>query len=179
MKGVPRVLKRGVPNFHDGNDICRYPCPCMSISSAVLDLSSSCGFDMITLKAPVSPSCAMLDSCIVESDMARRCPGRKDVLCSKYAFRKGRPGDGVSEKAVSWLPSALASSGTCLASAFGSKPAVPGGDMGKTKVGCGYLWLAGRTVGLGSESAHHSCIPQVEGFLTAERYGHCCQHWRR
>jgi hypothetical protein len=93
MSGVPLNVNRGVPSFHDGIETCRKGPLLGSKSSAVCDLVSFKGFDIMTLKTPVSFASPGVASCTVESDTARRCRVAGG-LESKYAFRDIPFGDG-------------------------------------------------------------------------------------
>ncbi len=137
--GAERV-KRGVPSFHDGMATSSSGAAAGWLrSSRVLGRMSSPGWVMTILKPPGSDSRAMLVSGMVESDMARRWPRRDGILePEKKGMRAGSGDDGGSD-GVHWPARAAApsSSGLCFSEARASRPAVPGGVMGKTKFGCG------------------------------------------
>jgi hypothetical protein len=137
INGVPRTLKRGVPNFHDGIEMSNSGDRAGSRSSKVFAFGGSTVGCVITiLKAPASDS---LDSCIVESDAALRwrIPPVSPASSRELSLRSNIGVEG------SWLgvnDASCCCSGLllrALSANIVSKPAVLGGVKGNTKFGWG------------------------------------------
>jgi len=75
ITGVPFRENRGEPILQEGIATSRIGGPAVSISSIVLGLGSSAGFEITTLKAPSPISLTTLVSRTVESERARRLLG--------------------------------------------------------------------------------------------------------